>query len=152
MVDNRKEPRYYRNVGKVKEDTKMGKFTRIDYDAQAIVERHVYTDLASALAEEAEYALPDSYFEYVTPFFTEGLSVQEVADLYEQVEDYSIVARWPNEIQVWIISNWLAGRLIMRGERVQRVFGENLWSREINGQRIFKDAVIQEIASGNYDY
>ena len=116
----------------------------VDRQAQRIAREHLYLDLDSGMSEFNS----DPDFEYHVP----GISISEIADLYTQVEEDFIVSRWPKEVQVWVVSDWLAYRLISHGERVQRILGQNLWSRENTGESIYKDAVIQEIASGNYDY
>lgn len=47
----------------------------------------------------------------------------------------------------WSISDWLADKLIERGEKVDKDFaGLNVWARTCTGQGIAMDSVIQDIA------
>jgi hypothetical protein len=48
----------------------------------------------------------------------------------------------------WIVSEWLAGQLADRGERVTRNFtGLSIWSRTSRGPDVSQDPVLQRIAS-----
>lgn len=47
----------------------------------------------------------------------------------------------------WAVSEWLAEKLLARGEKVDQDFANlNVWARTTTGQAIYMDSVIQEIA------
>lgn len=47
----------------------------------------------------------------------------------------------------WIVSGWLANRLIERGYTVRELFGLTVWARGGTGQAIYMDGVIQDIVN-----
>lgn len=50
-------------------------------------------------------------------------------------------------LEHWIVSDWLADKLIEKGEKVDKEFqGMCVWARTTAGQAIYTDVVIQEIA------
>lgn len=57
----------------------------------------------------------------------------------------------PHELEVfehWAVSQWLAEKLIAKGERVDTDFaGLNVWARTTTGQAISMDSVIEAVAS-----
>lgn len=115
--------------------------TTID-KAQRIVQDHLYVDLEIALSKFDS----DPEFEY----HVSGVSISEIVDIYRQAEKLSCC--WPRKVQAWVISDWLAYRLMVHGQPVQRVLSQNVWTRKIIHERIWNDPTIQEIASGHYDY
>ena len=48
--------------------------------------------------------------------------------------------------QVWVVTDWLAGRLKAKGERVIRIENQSYWARRGDGPCIHLDAVILDIA------
>lgn len=57
----------------------------------------------------------------------------------------------PEVYEHWIVSDWLAARLIEEGESVARdVMGLTIWGRTCTGQSMVLDSVIQKIALDTY--
>lgn len=56
-------------------------------------------------------------------------------------------------LEHWLVSNWLADRLMDKGEMVVKDFyGLTIWGRSTSGQAIFLDCVIQEIFQDQADW
>lgn len=55
----------------------------------------------------------------------------------------------PREVyEHWIVSDWLAGKLEAKGEKVDRDFADLIiWARTTTGQAIYADSVIEAIAA-----
>lgn len=52
----------------------------------------------------------------------------------------------PEILEHWIVSDWLADKLIEKGETVDKDFaGLTIWGRQTSGQGISQDYVIQQI-------
>ena len=50
-------------------------------------------------------------------------------------------------LEFWAVSEWLADKLIEKGEQVGKGFlGMHVWGRRCSGQAIYLDEVIQDIA------
>lgn len=54
-------------------------------------------------------------------------------------------------LETWAVSENLAYLLEKHGEPIMRVNAAHVWGRQISGQRIMLDAVIQDIAA-KYEY
>ena len=60
---------------------------------------------------------------------------------------------WENDIEPdyvealehWVVSDWLAHQLELRGEMIGEVFGLRIWGRTTSGQAILIDSVIEDI-------
>ena len=48
--------------------------------------------------------------------------------------------------EAWIVTSWLADKLLEEGEAVLNFEGVNFWQRTTTGQAIYIDTVIQKIA------
>lgn len=65
---------------------------------------------------------------------------QQLCDEYD-IEPYSLEV-----YEHWIVSDWLADKLIEKGERVYKDFaGMTIWARTTTGQAIYCDHVIEQI-------
>ena len=72
--------------------------------------------------------------------------VMEFAKFDEEIDDVEM------PLEYWIVSDWLADKLIKKGESVQKDFyGLTVWGRFTSGQSISIDYVIQQIAKELWD-
>lgn len=67
----------------------------------------------------------------------------------EICETHNIEPDYPEIFQHWIVSDWLADKLIAKGETVDKDFmGLTVWGRRTCGQAISNDYVIEQIYKG----
>ena len=70
----------------------------------------------------------------------------ERGDWQELCEDYHIEPYYTDALEHWLVSDWLADKLIAKGETVDKDFmGLTIWARTTSGQSIAYDYVIQQI-------
>ena len=92
--------------------------------------------------------------------------VGELVQYHEEMEDYSLTegmenfqtvnedgekddnGEYPEIYEYWLVSTWLAGKLIEKGECVNEDWhGLVVWGRQCTGQAILLDGVISEICN-----
>lgn len=67
-------------------------------------------------------------------------------DWQELCQDQDIEPYYQEVFEHWIVSDWLADKLIEQGEKVDKEFaGLTVWARTTTGQGIASDAVIERI-------
>lgn len=67
-------------------------------------------------------------------------------DWQDVCESENIDPYYPEILEHWIVSNWLADKLIAKGETVDKDFmGLTVWGRRTSGQGIANDYVIEQI-------
>lgn len=71
---------------------------------------------------------------------------------YERAEDLCAdndIEPYQREVcEHWIVSDWLADKLIEKGEKVDKDFaGMTIWARTTTGQAIYADSVIEQIVA-----
>ena len=75
-----------------------------------------------------------------------GGFISELATCIEHSDQYDDYLAIANEIEHWIVSEWLADELAKRDEKVAKdFFGFHVWARQTNGQEVANDRVIQDI-------
>lgn len=107
---------------------------------------------AEATTQDNCRRLVDNHVFSNVSYLVQELSGQEqyMSDLLEvQVqfndEDY------PDEaLEHWIVSEWLASRLLEEGEMVVEFLGLTIWGRTTSGQAICIDSVIEDIYNKNW--
>lgn len=100
--------------------------TMCSADTQAYVEKHGYSNYG----HQAKQIL-------------QGLAAR---DYEEFCGDFGIEPHQVEALEHWIVSDWLADRLIARGEMVDKgVHGLIVWGRTCSGQAIHLDGVIADI-------
>ena len=58
---------------------------------------------------------------------------------------------YPQEaLEHWLVSEWLAKRLLEEGEMVIEFYGLTIWGRTTSGQAIYIDSVIEDIYNKNW--
>ena len=58
---------------------------------------------------------------------------------------------YPEEaLEHWLVSEWLAKRLLEEGEMVVEFLGLIIWGRTTSGQAIYIDSVIEDIYNKNW--
>lgn len=63
-------------------------------------------------------------------------------------EEYDIEPHYLEVYEHWIVTSWLADKLIAKGEKVDKDFaGLTVWARTTTGQAIYLDDVIEQIAA-----
>ena len=74
------------------------------------------------------------------------IEADERGDWQDICEDYDIEPYFNDVLEHWIVSDWLADKLIAKGETVDKDFmGLTIWGRTTSGQGIAQDYVIQQI-------
>ena len=53
-------------------------------------------------------------------------------------------------LEHWLVSEWLAKRLLEEGEMVIEFLGLTIWGRTTSGQAIYIDSVIEDIYNKNW--
>lgn len=75
----------------------------------------------------------------------EDVSIETYQDLCEELD---IEPYYRDVYEHWIVSDWLADKLIEKGEKVDKDFaGMTIWARTTTGQAIYCDHVIEQITA-----
>lgn len=80
-----------------------------------------------------EDAEGDDEDEVIEEFFSDGRHEDDLRDMVGEIYEH------------WIVSDYLAGRLEERGERIGKLDNLTVWGRGCTGQAILLDGVIQDI-------
>lgn len=103
-------------------------------------EREVFysvSHLVSELVKQDKYM--DELLEICSRPYDEN-DVSEGENLDDYQDDYI------EALEHWIVSDWLADKLIAEGEMITKDFlGLTIWGRTTSGQSIFLDGVIERI-------
>tara|TARA_R100001443_G_scaffold104653_1_gene113378 strand:- start:116 stop:466 length:351 start_codon:yes stop_codon:yes gene_type:complete len=94
-----------------------------------IIERIVEHDILICISSVVSYSFNEEAKEQIT------MNEYETLDEDDEVFEY------------WIVTNWMARKLINHNECVTEIDNINVWSRTCTGQSIALDGVILEIAS-----
>jgi len=73
--------------------------------------------------------------------------VPEQSEFQNIVQDHNLDYDYDEVYEHWLVSDWLARRLVDKGEITGEVAGLTVWGRCCTGQSICMDSVIQEIAT-----
>ncbi len=107
---------------------------------KAFTDREVFyciSHLVSELVKQDKYI--DELLEICSRPYTQD-DIGDHADLGDYQDDYV------EAYEHWIVSDWLADKLIEHGEMVTKDFlGLTIWGRTTSGQAIFLDGVIERI-------
>ncbi|MGN6451212.1 MAG: hypothetical protein ACTHLK_21995 [Brucella intermedia] len=79
----------------------------------------------------------------------EGVTSAVYMDSWEMACGYDDIEPHYREVyEHWIVSDWLADKLIEKGEKVDKDFaGLTIWARTTTGQAIYCDGVIEQITA-----
>jgi len=66
-------------------------------------------------------------------------------DIWEALCEYERIDPYNEALEHWIVTNWLAEKLVQYGEMVGEIYGLTVWGRCCSGQSITADYVIQQI-------
>ena len=110
---------------------------------------------ANATTQDNCRRLVDNHVYSNVSYLVQELSRQEqyMDDLMEVQVNYNSnpIEGEPEEaLEHWLISEWLAKRLLEEGEMVIEFLGLTIWGRTTSGQAIYIDSVIEDIYNKNW--
>ena len=110
---------------------------------------------ANATTQDNCRRLVDNHVYSNVSYLVQELSRQEqyMDDLMEVQVNYNSnpIEGEPEEaLEHWLISEWLAKRLLEEGEMVIDFYGLTIWGRTTSGQAIYIDSVIEDIYNKNW--
>ena len=106
----------------------------LQQSTERLVSNEVITNMSSIVSE---FMIKNSDFfdefpELIDGYFENEDGEEEYCEIYEY----------------WAVSNWLADKLILKGEHVTKDFyGHCIWGRTTTGQAISMDCVVRTIAN-----
>ncbi|UWF59823.1 hypothetical protein [Brucella sp. 2716] len=143
--------------------------------AQDLVQREVHYCVSSLVSEMARYAdngpLGEQAYDLAAPvedwvgaalagegaqneagewWYDDGHQPEEECSCYATAQEYceaiGVEPHYREVYEHWIVSDWLADRLIEKGEKVDKDFaGLTVWARTTTGQAVYCDHVIKQI-------
>ena len=110
---------------------------------------------ANATTQDNCRRLVDNHVCSNVSYLVQELSRQEqyMDDLMEVQVNYNSnpIEGEPEEaLEHWLVSEWLAKRLLEEGEMVIEFLGLTIWGRTTSGQAIYIDSVIEDIYNKNW--
>ena len=110
---------------------------------------------ANATTQDNCRRLVDNHVYSNVSYLVQELSRQEqyMDDLMEVQVNYNSnpIEGEPEEaLEHWLVSEWLAKRLLEEGEMVIEFLGLTIWGRTTSGQAIYIDSVIEDIYDKNW--
>jgi hypothetical protein len=109
--------------------------------------------MTNTLEQQAEHLVKTNVYCHVNGMVEEILS-KSTGDLDHMICAENEFGDLTQPASYWAISDWLAERLIEKGEQFVELdfFGQAVWGRKTFGQAIAMDRVIEDIAQGQLDY
>ena len=110
---------------------------------------------ANATTQDNCRRLVDEHIHHNVSYLVQELSRQEqyMDDLMEVQVNYNSnpIDEEPEEaLEHWLVSEWLAKRLLEEGEMVIDFLDLTIWGRTTSGQAISIDSVIEDIYNKNW--
>tara|TARA_R110002051_G_scaffold287567_3_gene350281 strand:+ start:1196 stop:1540 length:345 start_codon:yes stop_codon:yes gene_type:complete len=104
-------------------------------NCRRLVDNHVYSNVSYLVQELSKQ---EQYMD----------DLMEVQVNYAKAEEHD--SHLEEALEHWIISEWLAKRLLEEGEMVIEFLGLTIWGRTTSGQAICIDLVIEDIYSKHW--
>lgn len=97
-------------------------------------------------AQEAGWNYSDDHGAFFHDDGRSFIASHDDADWQQLCDEYDIEPYGREVYEHWIVSDWLADKLIEKGEKVDKDFaGLIIWARTTTGQAIYCDGVIEQI-------